>query len=276
MERSARSVARGSDGATDRRPAAADVDRDERSTSSRIGDWLVALRRCLGSSCLPTIVFFVGWAIFPIVRVAWFSLSITGRSRLTGRSPSSGSQNYVEAFADPLMQQGLLRAAQFTALFFPGMIFIPMFLAVLIDRVTNPRVATFYRLVLLIPAMIPGPLIFLLWKWMYDGYIGPINYVLVDVFGIFHDSDPATVDEQPARDSLRWRSWSGGGVLATTPCSSWPAWRRFRATSSMPRGSTAPTSGRCSGPSRSGACCRSRWSWSSCASAPRWRSSTNT
>ena len=69
----------------------------------------------------------------------------------------------------------------FTALFVPGMIMIPMVLAVMIDRVTTNRISTFYRLVLLIPAMIPAPLIFVLWRWMYDIYIGPINYILVDM-----------------------------------------------------------------------------------------------
>jgi ABC-type sugar transport system permease subunit len=66
-----------------------------------------------------------------------------------------------------------------------------MMLAVFIDRITRPKVATFYRLVLLIPSMIPGPLIFVLWKWMYDLYIGPINWLLVDVLGMY------TVRNQP-------------------------------------------------------------------------------
>ena len=34
---------------------------------------------------LPTIVFFIGWAIFPIVRVAGSVSSITGRFRRLGR-----------------------------------------------------------------------------------------------------------------------------------------------------------------------------------------------
>ena len=33
--------------------------------------------------------------------------------------------------------------------------------------------------------MIPGPLIFILWVWMYSNGIGPINYVLVDVLGVY-------------------------------------------------------------------------------------------
>ncbi len=134
---------------------------------------------------LPTLVLFLGWQLYPIARVAW--LSFTDYHFLRTGQPVNwiGLDNYRQAFADPLMRSGLLRAAGFTALFLPGMIFIPMVLAVLIDRITNNKVATFYRLVLLIPSMIPGPLIFVLWKWMYDLYIGPINWALVDVFGFF-------------------------------------------------------------------------------------------
>ena len=60
-----------------------------------------------------------------------------------------------------------------------------MLLAIMVDTIRNQKVATFYRLVLLIPSMIPGPLIFVLWKWMYDLNIGPIDYLLVDRFHLF-------------------------------------------------------------------------------------------
>src|SRR5215208_6376904 len=87
-----------------------------RSTSQRIGDrlsrygmpWLFLL---------PTIVFFVGWAIFPIVRVAWISLLDYRPIQADRPITFVGLQNYVEALGDPLMLQGLVRAAQFTALF---------------------------------------------------------------------------------------------------------------------------------------------------------------
>lgn len=162
---------------------------------------------------LPTLIFFIGWAIYPIVRVAWISLLDYRPTQADRPVTFIGLQNYVDAFADPLMFQGLTRAAVFTALFLPGMIFMPMFLAVLIDRITQPRVATFYRLILLIPAMIPGPLVFLLWKWMYDGYIGPINYALVDVFGLFTiQNQPQWMGTQlviPAITMMEW--WWGLG-----------------------------------------------------------------
>jgi len=157
------------------------------------GEWVTTRRRRAAFGglpvsylfILPTMVFFVLWQIYPIARVAW--LSFTDYHFLRTSAPVSfvGFDNYREAFSDPLVRKGLLRASGFTALFLPGMIFIPMVLAILIDRITSNKIATFYRLVLLIPSMIPGPLIFVLWRWMYDLYIGPINYFLVDVFGVF-------------------------------------------------------------------------------------------
>jgi multiple sugar transport system permease protein len=94
---------------------------------------------------------------------------------------------FDRSIGDPLLRVGLARAFKFTSLFVPGMIIFPLIIAVMIDRISNNKVATFYRLVLLIPSMIPGPLIFVLWKWMYEpSWIGPINWFLVDFTGLFN------------------------------------------------------------------------------------------
>jgi multiple sugar transport system permease protein len=133
---------------------------------------------------LPATFFFVGWMLYPILRV--LVISFTDYKYLRPEPPTFvGLTNYINAFSDPLFLTGLSRAFQFTLMFLPGTILLPLLLAVLIDRVQDERLATFYRTVLLIPAVIPGPLIFVLWKWLYDFQIGPINYMLVDVLGIF-------------------------------------------------------------------------------------------
>jgi len=130
---------------------------------------------------LPTLVFFIGWQVYPIFRVLW--MSFTDYHFLRTNQPVSwvGLQNYANALTDPLLLTGLARAATFTALFLPGMIFLPMLLAILVDRVSHPLLAATYRLILLVPAVIPGPLIFVLWKWLYNFTIGPIDYLLVQV-----------------------------------------------------------------------------------------------
>ena len=96
-----------------------------------------------------------------------------------------GVDNYIEAFNDPLMWTSLWRATLFTMMFLPGTIIFPLLLAILVDRVREPGLATFYRVVLLIPAIIPSTLVFVLWKWMYNYQVGPINFLLVEVLEIF-------------------------------------------------------------------------------------------
>jgi ABC-type sugar transport system permease subunit len=117
---------------------------------------------------VPALFFFLVWQLWPILRVLW--ISFTDFRFLTDASPESAKwiwfDNYVEAFQDPLVRDGLVRAAIFTAIFLPGMIFLPMVIAVLVDRVANRRLSIAYRVILLIPAMIPGPLIFVLWVRM--------------------------------------------------------------------------------------------------------------
>jgi ABC-type sugar transport system permease subunit len=140
-----------------------------------IGSWLFLL---------PAVVFFVAYQLYPLCRVVW--ISFTDDMFLTS-APARwiGFDNYIAALADPLLWHSLWRAVYFTIIFLPGMVALPLLLAVLVDRVENPYLAGLYRVVLVIPALIPGTLVFVLWKWMYNFQIGPINHLLVDVLGLF-------------------------------------------------------------------------------------------
>jgi multiple sugar transport system permease protein len=151
-----------------------------------LGGRVVALRQTMGPwwFLVPTLIFFVGYQVYPIFRVLW--ISFTDFQYLSDEPAKwVWFDNYVAAFNDPLMWKSLWRAALFTIMFLPGTIILPLLLAILVDRVTNPRLATFYRVVLLIPAVIPSTLVFVLWKWMYNYQVGPINHFLVDVLGLF-------------------------------------------------------------------------------------------
>ncbi|MGF1624806.1 MAG: carbohydrate ABC transporter permease [Alphaproteobacteria bacterium] len=129
----------------------------------------------------PTLIFFVWYQVYPIIRVVW--ISFTDFRFLTGQPGAwVGVDNYAEALSDPLMWTSLWRAALFTMMFLPGTIIFPLLLAILVDRVRNERLATLYRVILLIPAVIPSTLIFVLWKWMYNYQVGPIN-LLLETFG---------------------------------------------------------------------------------------------
>ncbi len=133
---------------------------------------------------VPAFAFFVGYQVYPIFRVLWISFT---DFQYLSNEPANWIwlDNYIEAFTDPLMWVSLWRAALFTMMFLPGTIILPLLLAILVDRVKNQRLATFYRVILLIPAVIPSTLIFVLWKWMYNYQVGPINHFLVETLGLF-------------------------------------------------------------------------------------------
>jgi multiple sugar transport system permease protein len=146
----------------------------------------------------PALAFFIGYQVWPIFRVLWLSFT---DFQFLSEKPAHWVwlDNYAQALRDPLMWTSLGRAALFTAMFLPGTIILPLLLAILVDRVGSQRLATLYRVILLLPAVIPSTLIFVLWKWMYNYQSGPINHLLVNTFGLF------TLQNAP--------QWLGGTAL---------------------------------------------------------------
>src|SRR5271163_5178364 len=161
---------------------------DEVELGARVAGGIVPVARKGMTEWLflvPALVFFIGYQVWPIIRVLWLSFT---NFQLLSDKPAQwvGFDNYVQALHDRLMWASLGRAALFTIMFLPGTIILPLLLAILVDKVGNQRLATLYRVILLIPAVIPSTLIFVLWKWMYNYQAGPINHFLVDTTGLFY------------------------------------------------------------------------------------------
>src|ERR1700689_2263656 len=174
---------------------------DEVKVDARVAGGILPALRKGGVEWLfliPALVFFIGYQVWPIIRVLWLSFT---NFQLLSDKPAHwvGFDNYAQALRAPLMWASLWRAALFTIMFLPGTIILPLLLAILVDKVGNQRLATLYRVILLIPAVIPSTLIFVLWKWMYNYQSGPINHLLVDTFGLF------TIQNAP--------QWLGGTAL---------------------------------------------------------------
>ena len=146
---------------------------------------------------IPALLFFIGYQLYPILQVLYISFTDFHYLR---QDPVNftGLQNFTDALADPIFHQGLWRAAIFTGIFLPGVIFIPLFVAILVDRVQTAWLSTLYRVILLIPAVIPGPMIFVLWRWLYDFEVGPINVILINYLHLFdYRNAPQWVGDSP-------------------------------------------------------------------------------
>ena len=89
---------------------------------------------------IPALFFFVGWAVLPIVRVFYYSFTDYHFIAAPG-TPTNiiGLRNYIDAIQDPIVWMGLLRAGVFTLFFLPFTIFIPLIIAIMIDRVRSAQ-----------------------------------------------------------------------------------------------------------------------------------------
>ena len=146
---------------------------------------------------LPAMFFFLVYMLYPLIQVLY--ISFTDYKYLSNEPASfTGLKNFYDAAADPIFLEGLWRAFVFTLIFLPGVIFIPLFIAILVDRVENPKLSTIYRVILLIPIAIPGPMMFVLWRWLYAFQIGPINVLLIDYLHLFDPRNaPQWVGDSP-------------------------------------------------------------------------------
>src|SRR5262249_9955555 len=109
-----------------------------RVSARRPGSQRTLLRQGIGGwlFLLPAGAFFVGYRVWPTIRVLWMSFPAY---QFLSPDPATWVwfDNYLMALSAPLMWASLWRAALFTIMFLPGTIILPLLLAILVDRVTN-------------------------------------------------------------------------------------------------------------------------------------------
>src|ERR1700684_2872813 len=103
---------------------------DQVELNARVDGGILPALRKGGGECLfliPALVFFIGYQVWPIIRVLWLSFT---NFQLLSDKPSQwvGVDNYAQALHDPLMGASLGRAALFTIMFLPGTIILPLLL----------------------------------------------------------------------------------------------------------------------------------------------------
>jgi multiple sugar transport system permease protein len=125
---------------------------------------------------LPAIIFTGLFVLFPLLHLAWLSLTDTS---LMGGGKFVGLANYKKAFSDV----AFWRALKFTALytvFLTPVLMILGFLAALLT-VRNEVLPKFTRAVIFMPVVIGLGSSSLLWLWMFDQQVGLINRLLMDL-----------------------------------------------------------------------------------------------
>lgn len=128
---------------------------------------------------LPALLVYALFYLYPTI--LGFQISLTHFNPL-GQSVPVGFENYRRALEDPLFWQTVVNATAFTLLFLAVGFWPPILLAVLLNEVTKGK--GFFKIVYLLPFVLPIIPVANLWKWIFDQGFGVLNASIGFLFGI--------------------------------------------------------------------------------------------
>lgn len=125
----------------------------------------------------PFIAVFAVSIVIPLGYALWLSFF---RRQMVGGTVFVGFGNYLRAFGDALLHDGVLRVLVFLAVQVPVMIGIALFVALAIDsgRLAGSKII---RIGLFLPYAVPAVVAALMWGYIFGGQFG----LAAQVFGFF-------------------------------------------------------------------------------------------
>ena len=93
-----------------------------------------------------------------------------------------GLGNFVKLFTkDRVFQQSLGNMLQLSLWYVLSTVFVSLFVAILLHRMIHQRLKYLFRFLTILPVIIPGIVLLMLWKFIYDATVGPLNMGLIAV-----------------------------------------------------------------------------------------------
>lgn len=126
---------------------------------------------------LPALISFLLFKYYPIimgVMVSFFDFSVMNPP---GRFV--GLKNYIRAFKDPFVWNAARNNVEFWFLMLVMNQFIPLILAIMVDEVRKHK--TIVRTLYYIPALLPGVVSIVLWKYFWQPDYGLANYFVTSL-----------------------------------------------------------------------------------------------
>ncbi len=128
---------------------------------------------------VPTLAFLLVFQYYPAVSGLYRSM-FDWNAGLAGNF--IGLSNFVELFTDDdVFIRSLKNMALLTIWYLVAFVGLSTGVAVLIHRIRNEGSKYFFRLFMILPVIIPAVVLILLWKFIYDSTIGPLNAILIGV-----------------------------------------------------------------------------------------------
>lgn len=157
------------------------------------------------SFTLPALVAFTLFKYYPMLQA--ISMSLYDYKVVAPPGPFVGLANFAHAFRDPLNAKVW---ANNIILFLWGLVlgfWVPIAQAILLDELR--RCKTAYRVAYLLPSIVPGVAVAVIWRWMYNTDWGLFNAILTRLHlpGLGWLNDPGLV-----KFSLAFPGILGGGL----------------------------------------------------------------
>ena len=123
---------------------------------------------------LPTLIALGLLFIYPVIQV--FALSFTSTNTITGISTPIGWKNYTYLVNNAIFQKAFVNTWVFTGAKIVLEVTIALVLAVLLDAHIPWR--KFLRISYFAPVIVPVVASSIVWMWLYDPQLGPLNQLL--------------------------------------------------------------------------------------------------
>jgi multiple sugar transport system permease protein len=154
----------------------------------------------------PGLIHFAVFTLFAVLFALY--ISFHEWNILESDKPFVGLDNYTRLFGDRYFRQAVWNTAQF-------LIGVPLCMAVAlgIALLLNTKVKgrAIFRTMFYIPVITPLVVSAIIWKWVYQGDYGLLNYYLLK-FGIINEKIPWLTDPDMALPSLILMGiWAGAG-----------------------------------------------------------------
>lgn len=124
---------------------------------------------------LPSLIFFVGFVIIPMVLciVTSFFDSTMGKDT---QDVLIGFANYTELWKDPIFLRSLKNTIIIVVVSVPTVCVFSLWVASAIYNLKGPVLSTF-RCIFYLPVVTGSVAVTVVWKWMFNNYYGIFNYV---------------------------------------------------------------------------------------------------
>ncbi len=124
---------------------------------------------------LPSLIFFLGFVVFPMLLCIWNSL--TDATMHAGGGSFVGLQNFIKLWQDKTFIEALLNTFLIVVVSVPTVTAFSLWVSSAIYKL-NDKLLSAFRCIFYLPVVTGSVAVTVVWKWMFDNYTGIFNNIL--------------------------------------------------------------------------------------------------